>query len=137
MELYKVKVNRRSRLHFFHSQMKLRQDNGFTRVCLSTGGGDAIPPGNRNPAHEGMWDQTGSDIIPPLNLERQKRTVRILLECFLVRVLPTTLCIVLLFPVSDRQVRSSHPTDREGEQHHRRPHPGTSEQTPTPHIFLS
>ena len=23
------------------------------------------PTGNRNPAHEGMWDQTGSDIIPP------------------------------------------------------------------------
>ena len=59
--------------------------NAFLLHLFVYQGGSAIPPGNRHlpPPPEGTWDQTGSDIIPP----PQKRTERIILECFLVNCL--------------------------------------------------
>ena len=50
-------------------QTKLLEGNVFTRVSLSRRS-SAIPPWNRSPLgadplpSEGIWDQTGSDIIP-------------------------------------------------------------------------
>ena len=77
--------------HFYRPQMKLREGNVLTCVCLSTVGLSHTHPRKEHGIRqevtsyplEGTWDQTGSDIIPP---EPQKRAVRILLECFLVQI---------------------------------------------------
>ena len=81
--------------NYYRPQTKLWEDNVFTPVCLSTGGGGVRSHGNNKPLGQHTYtpDNTppwtaAPDSTPPVN----KRPARILLESFLVCFV-STLCL--------------------------------------------